>query len=87
MPPPLVAAAISPATASALSSATSQMGTPAICAVALQWRCPVLVISDDRRRVGKTVLEEVDSASCEFDVAPGSPTKRAVEEPMERIAI
>ena len=56
-------------------------------AVALQWRCPVLVISDDRRRVGKTVLEEVDSASCEFDVAPGSPTKRAVEEPMERIAI
>ncbi len=56
-------------------------------AVDLQWRCPVLVVSDDRRRVGKTVLEEVDSALCDFDVAPGSPTKRVVEEPMERIAI
>ena len=56
-------------------------------AVDLQWRCPVLVVSDDRRTVGKTVLEEVDNALCEFDVAPGSPTKRVVEQPVERIAI
>lgn len=56
-------------------------------AVDLQWRCPVLVVSDDCRKVGKTVLEEVDNALCEFDVAPGSPTKRVVEQPVERIAL
>ncbi|WP_375271572.1 hypothetical protein [Sphingomonas sp.] len=56
-------------------------------AVDLQWRCPVLVVSDDRRRVGKTVLEEVDNSLCEFDTAPGSPTKRAVEQPIQRIAV
>jgi hypothetical protein len=54
-------------------------------AVDLQWRCPVLVISDDKRQIGKTMLEEVDSALCDFDAAPGSPTKRVVEEPVERI--
>jgi hypothetical protein len=53
----------------------------------LHWRCPVLVISDDRRQIGKTVLEEVDGASCDFGAAPGTLTKRVVADPIERIAL
>lgn len=47
--------------------------------VYLSWRCPVKAYSDDPTRPGRTVVELVESQSCDFSVDRGDPVKRQVD--------
>ncbi|SFG54595.1 hypothetical protein SAMN05518801_1513 [Novosphingobium sp. CF614] len=51
----------------------------------LTLRCPVKLVTDDPGHVGRTVVQMVDTDSCETKVSEGTPTDRNVEDKMKRM--
>lgn len=48
-------------------------------------RCPVKLVSDDQAQPGKTVVEDVEEKSCEFDTPQGMPSTTPVSGRITRL--